>query len=57
MLAFMLYCFAAMNCSEASGEIRDKKLWETYFKVQNDLRLGLDKTTARRVLTEYYDIA
>ena len=57
MLAFMLYCFAAMNCSECTGEIKDRKLWETYFKVQNDLRLGLDKTTARRVLTEYYNIA
>ena len=57
MLAFMLYCFAAMNCSECTGEIKDRKLWETYSKVQNDLRLGLDKTTARRVLTEYYNIA
>lgn len=53
MLAFALYCFAAMNSVYPSGDIKDEKLHLVYQKVPNDLRLGLDKETATQVLTEY----
>lgn len=56
MATFMLYCFAAMNCKNPSGEVRDTKLEKSYREVQDDLSLGLDRATARHVLAEYYGI-